>query len=72
MNWIPGVATVLCLTFFVGVCIWAFSRGRSQANRESADLPFALPDEADEPDKRGLRHATDPYGALGLAARSRE
>jgi cytochrome c oxidase cbb3-type subunit 4 len=31
-------------TFF-GIVWWACSRGRQSANRESAMLPFALPDE---------------------------
>lgn len=69
MNWIPGTATVLCLAFFIAVCVWAFSRGRSEANRESANLPFALPDEAEE---IRARHGTDPHGVSGPAGWSRQ
>jgi cytochrome c oxidase cbb3-type subunit 4 len=57
VNWISGAATVLCLVFFIAVCFWAFSRGRKEANRESANLPFALPDETEE---LRARQGTDP------------
>ncbi len=42
---ISGFATILAMVTFLGICWWAFSRGRSAANREAALLPFALPDE---------------------------
>jgi cytochrome c oxidase cbb3-type subunit 4 len=40
-----GIATILAMVTFIGICWWAFSSGRSAANREAAMLPFALPDE---------------------------
>ncbi len=43
--WINGLATLLAMATFLGICWWAFSRGRADANREAAMLPFALPDE---------------------------
>ena len=42
---INGVMTALAMATFLGICWWAFSRGRRQANQEAALLPFALPDE---------------------------
>ncbi|NLC36995.1 MAG: CcoQ/FixQ family Cbb3-type cytochrome c oxidase assembly chaperone [Alcaligenaceae bacterium] len=42
---INALATILAMATFLGICWWAFSRGRAQANREAAMLPFALPDE---------------------------
>jgi len=40
-----GVATILAMITFLGICWWAFSRGRAEANREASMLPFAVPDE---------------------------
>ena len=48
---INGIATILAMATFLGICWWAFSRGRAQANSEAAMLPFALPDE-DATDKK--------------------
>ena len=42
-----GIVTLLALITFIGIVIWAFSKGRAKANKESAMLPFALPDEGD-------------------------
>ncbi|MHC3915297.1 CcoQ/FixQ family Cbb3-type cytochrome c oxidase assembly chaperone [Alcaligenes nematophilus] len=42
---INAVVTALAMATFLGICWWAFSRGRRQANEEAAFLPFALPDE---------------------------
>ena len=42
---ISGIATLLALVTFLGICWWAFSNGRRDANREAAMMPFALPDE---------------------------
>lgn len=42
---INGFMTALGFLTFIGIVWWAFSRGRQGANRESAMLPFALPDE---------------------------
>lgn len=42
---ISGLATILAMVTFIGICWWAFSSGRKDANREAAMLPFALPDE---------------------------
>lgn len=48
---INGIATLLAMATFLGICWWAFSRGRAEANREASMLPFALPDE-DAADKK--------------------
>ncbi|MBY4898089.1 CcoQ/FixQ family Cbb3-type cytochrome c oxidase assembly chaperone [Cupriavidus sp. AU9028] len=48
MNLLAGLSTAICLAAFLAICCWAWSSGRKNANRESALLPFALPDEAQE------------------------
>jgi len=48
-----GIMTIIALLTFIGIVWWAFSRGRSKANRDSAMLPFAQPDEADLAGKNG-------------------
>ncbi len=40
-----AISTVLAMATFFGIVLWAFSKGRRQANHEAAMLPFALPDE---------------------------
>jgi len=40
-----GIMTAVSMATFLGIVWWAYSRGRQRANRESALLPFALPDE---------------------------
>ena len=42
---INGVITVLGMATFVGIVWWAWSAHRAEANRQSALLPFALPEE---------------------------
>jgi cytochrome c oxidase cbb3-type subunit 4 len=50
---LSGLATLLAMVTFIGICIWAFSRGRRAANHEAAMLPFALPDEQVTDKKQG-------------------
>ncbi len=50
-----GIATVVAMITFFGIVWWAFSRGRADANREAAMLPFALPDER-ATDNKGVTH----------------
>ncbi|MDM9561084.1 MULTISPECIES: cbb3-type cytochrome oxidase subunit 3 [Bordetella] len=45
MVYIVGIMTVVSMATFAGIVWWAYSCGRQRANRESALLPFALPDE---------------------------
>ncbi len=40
-----AIVTALAMATFFGICWWAFSRGRKQANEEASRLPFDLPDE---------------------------
>ncbi|MCX5592672.1 cbb3-type cytochrome oxidase subunit 3 [Alcaligenes endophyticus] len=42
-----AIVTTLAMITFFGICWWAFSRGRKQANEEASRLPFDLPDEGD-------------------------
>lgn len=48
-----GLMTLIALLTFIGIVWWAFSRGRSKANRDSAMLPFAQPDETELTKKQG-------------------
>lgn len=41
-----SIATAVALATFLAIVAWAWSRARVEANRESAMLPFALPDES--------------------------
>jgi cytochrome c oxidase cbb3-type subunit IV len=43
--YLSAISTLLGLVFFLGIVIWAWSPGRKEANEESAELPFDLPDE---------------------------
>ena len=43
--WLSAASTILVMGTFLGICWWAFSRGRTEANREASMLPFALPEE---------------------------
>ncbi|KOF52044.1 MULTISPECIES: cytochrome oxidase [unclassified Achromobacter] len=45
MAYLSAIVTVISMATFFGIVWWACSRGRQGANRESAMLPFALPDE---------------------------
>jgi cytochrome c oxidase cbb3-type subunit 4 len=45
MIMLTAISTVVSMAVFIGICWWAWSAGRQEANRESAMLPFALPDE---------------------------
>jgi len=47
--WLTGFVTLLSMATFAGIVWWAWSDRRRQANRESAMLPFALPDEPARP-----------------------
>lgn len=46
MAMLAAFSTVVSMAAFIAICWWAWSSGRQRANRESALLPFALPDEA--------------------------
>ncbi|MBU3592150.1 cbb3-type cytochrome c oxidase subunit 3 [Polynucleobacter sp. 78F-HAINBA] len=43
--YLSAFSTVIGLVVFVGIVWWAWSPGRREANEESAELPFDLPDE---------------------------
>jgi len=45
------IGTILSMVVFFGIIWWAFSKKRKQANAESANLPFDLPDEGSEASK---------------------
>lgn len=45
MAYLSAIVTAISMATFLGIVWWACSRGRQRANRESAMLPFALPDE---------------------------
>lgn len=43
--YLSAASTVLGLLVFLGIVWWAWSSQRKQANEDSANLPFDLPDE---------------------------
>ncbi|MBU3670064.1 MAG: CcoQ/FixQ family Cbb3-type cytochrome c oxidase assembly chaperone [Polynucleobacter sp.] len=43
--YLSALSTVLGLVVFLGIVWWAWSAKRQPANKESAELPFDLPDE---------------------------
>ncbi|MBF6617397.1 cbb3-type cytochrome oxidase subunit 3 [Pollutimonas thiosulfatoxidans] len=45
MGLLNGLATIIAMLTFLGIVVWAFSKGRADANREASMLPFAVPDE---------------------------
>lgn len=52
-----GIATALALITFLGIIVWAWSKGRAKANQEASMLPFDLPDEEEvEKQKVGGSH----------------
>lgn len=53
---VNGIMTVIAMLTFLGIVWWAFSRGRSDANREASLLPFAVPDELLMNNKEGSSH----------------
>ncbi len=55
LAYLNALATVMAMLTFFGIVWWAFSKGRQDANRESAMLPFALPDEG----KKHPQHKED-------------
>lgn len=52
INTLRGIATVLALIAFLGVCWWAFGSRRKKRFEEAAQLPFA----DDEQDAQSLKH----------------
>ena len=42
---INGIVTALALITFLGIVVWAWSKGRAKANYDASMLPFDLPDE---------------------------
>ena len=52
LAYLNAIATVLAMLTFFGIIWWAFSNGRKKANEEAANLPFVLPDEGAEHDKK--------------------
>jgi cytochrome c oxidase cbb3-type subunit 4 len=41
INDLRGLSTVMMLTSFIGLCIWAYSSKRKKSFDEAAQLPFA-------------------------------
>ena len=46
VNTLRALVTVVSFATFIGIVWWAYSTERQRANREAANLPFALPDES--------------------------
>lgn len=41
INTLRGLATIVVMVTFLGICVWAFSSKRKQDFDEAANLPFA-------------------------------
>ena len=41
INTLRGIATVLVMVAFLGVCLWAYSDRRKKTFEDAAHLPFA-------------------------------
>jgi|GEM_PF-339985 Cbb3-type cytochrome oxidase, subunit 3 len=59
MAWINALATVVSMATFLGIAAWAWSARRRPANRESAMLPFALPEEFEAADRGAQQEQLD-------------
>ena len=40
INTLRGLATILVMIVFIGICLWAFSRSKKKDFDEAANLPF--------------------------------
>ena len=57
MAYLSAIVTAISMATFLGIIVWAWSKGRQPANRASALIPFALPEEYTAPDAgTGSRH----------------
>ncbi|AYH45030.1 cbb3-type cytochrome c oxidase subunit 3 [Azoarcus sp. DN11] len=56
INDLRSLLTVLCLACFVGICLWAYSRGARAGFDEAARLPFT---DDDAPVSAGGRHSKE-------------
>lgn len=45
---ILGIVAALGIITFLGIVLWAWSKGRSKANYDASMLPFDLPDEEED------------------------
>lgn len=57
LGYISAIVTAISMATFFGIVWWACSRGRQSANRESAMLPFALPDEFGQAQQDGANRS---------------
>lgn len=55
MAYVTAFFTILSMLTFFGIVWWAWSSHRREANRESAMLPFALPDESGQEQRDGAK-----------------
>lgn len=54
---LQGIATILAMVAFLGVCVWAYSSHKKRDFDEAAQLPFAEDEpaqKADEPTQQSL------------------
>ncbi len=56
INTLRGLATVFCMTAFIGVVLWAYSDRKNKDFNEAANLPFE--DEAQRPATTGSTATT--------------
>jgi len=51
-----GIATIVVMVTFVGICMWAYSARRRKGFDEAANLPFADEQRDDGNDSDSKRH----------------
>jgi len=50
-----GIATLLVMLAFLGVCAWAYSGKRKSSFDEAAHIPFADDENLGSPERRGMK-----------------
>ena len=55
INTLRGLATILVMIAFLGICWWAFSPRRKKRFKEAANLPFADELQNHQPEKQAAQ-----------------
>jgi len=55
INTLRGIATLLVLLAFLGLCGWAYSSKRKSSFDEAAHIPFADDEKISSPERRGKK-----------------
>ena len=55
LNYVRAVLTLLGLLGFIGIVVWAYSKGARKGFKEASELPFADDEEANRSANRGKK-----------------